>query len=195
MKFSPTFSLVRKSKELKVINNYLRLILVCAVTVWLTGCASPASKQELIVDVASFGTNHLYSVSVKAGGGGETGAMDYTNISNEDLAGAIEESIIKSGLFSSVVHGDDADYKLSVYLVSMSKPVFGFSFTIDMEMSWSLVNSKTGEAVMRESIKSSHTATAGEAFAAVTRIRIAVEGAAEDNIRQGLQKIAELSLN
>ena len=195
MKFSLTFSLASRSKESTVINSYFRLIHVCAAAVWLAGCASPASKQELIVDDTSFGTKHPYSVSVVAGGGGETGAMDYTNISNEDLAGAIEESIIKSGLFSSVVQGDGADYKLSVYLVSMSKPMFGFSFTIDMEMSWSLVNTKTGDAVMRESIKSSHTATAGEAFAGVTRIRIAVEGAAEDNIRQGLQKIAELSLN
>ena len=58
-----------------------------------------------------------------------------------------------------------------------------------------LGNTKTGDAVMRESVKSSHTATAGEAFAAVTRIRIAAEGAAEKNIRQGLQKISELSLN
>lgn len=195
MKSSLIFSLVHKSEVAKVINKHLGLILVCAVAVWLNGCASPASKQELIVAETSFGTHHPHTVSVKAGGGGETGAMDYTNISNEDLAGAIEESIIKSGLFSSVVQGDDADYKLSVYLVSMSKPVFGFSFTIDMEMSWSLVNTKTGEAVMRESIKSSHTATAGEAFAAVTRIRIAVEGAAEENIRKGLQKIAELSLD
>ena len=177
-----------------MINSYRHLILVWAATAWLAGCASPASKQELIVDDASFGTQHPHSVSVIAGGGGETGAMDYTNISNEDLAGAIEESIINSGLFSSVVKGDGADYKLSAYLVSMSKPVFGFSFTIHMEMSWSLVNTATGDAVMRESIKSTHTATAGEAFAAATRIRLAVEGAAEENIRQGLQKIAELPL-
>lgn len=176
-------------------NSYFRLTLVCVAAAWIAGCASPASKQELIVDDTSFGTKHPYSVSVIAGGGGETSAMDYTNISNEDLAGAIEESIIKSGLFSSVVKGDGADYKLSVYIVSMSKPMFGFSFTIDMEMSWSLVNSRTGDAVMKESIKSSHTTTAGEAFAAVTRIRLAVEGAAEENIRQGLQKIAELSFN
>ncbi len=69
------------------------------------------------------------------------------------------------------------------------------SFTIDMEMAWSLVNARTGDIVMRESIKSSYTATAGDAFAAVTRIRLAVEGAAQNNIRQGLQKIAALSLD
>ena len=178
-----------------MINSYFRLLLVSAAVVILGGCASPASKEELIVDDTSFGTRHPYSVTVVAGGGGETSAAGYTNITNEDLAGAIEESIINSGLFSSVVKGDAADYKLSVHMVSRSKPMFGFSFTIDMEMSWSLLNLKTGEAVMRESIKSSHTTTAGQAFAAVTRIRIAVEGAAEDNIRQGLQKIADLALD
>jgi hypothetical protein len=178
-----------------MINSHIRLVLVCAVIVSLGGCASPATRKEIIVDDISFGTRHPYSVIVIAGGGGETDAAGYTNISNQDLAGAIEESIINSGLFSSVIKDDSADYKLSVYLISMTKPMFGFSFTIDMEMSWSLVNMETGNAVMRESIKSSHTTTAGEAFAAVTRIRMAVEGAAQDNIRQGLQKIADLSLN
>ncbi|MGB5474090.1 MAG: hypothetical protein WBQ78_11490 [Gammaproteobacteria bacterium] len=175
--------------------NLIRQVLACSIVVWLSGCASPASKQALVVDDTSFGARHPYSVSIRTSGGGETGAMDYTNISNEDLAAAIEESIKTSGLFSSVIKGDGADYMLSVSLISMSKPMFGFSFTIDMEMAWSLVNTRTGNAVMRESVKSSHTATAGEAFAAVTRIRLAVEGAAQDNIRQGLQKIAALSLD
>jgi len=184
-----------RSEEQIVINSHLRFLAACAMITLLAGCASPASRQELVVEETSFGTRHPYSVFVIAGGGGETDATGYTNISNEDLEGAIKESIIKSGLFSSVAKTHDADYKLSVNLVSMSKPMFGLSFTIDMEMSWSLVNTKTGAAVMRESIKSSHTTGGGEAFAAVTRIRMAVERAAEKNIRQGLQKIAGLPLN
>ena len=176
-------------------SNYIRPIMVLAFVAWLAGCASPASKEALVVDDASFGTRHPYSVSISTSGGGETTAMSYTNIPNEDLAAAIEESITTSGLFSSVIKGDGADYKLSVSLVSMTKPMFGFSFTINMEMAWSLVNARTCDVVMRESIKSSHTATAGEAFAAVTRIRLAVEGAVQNNIRQGLQEIAALSLD
>ena len=178
-----------------MLNNHIRLALVCATIVWLVGCASPANKQALVVDDTSYGVKYPYSVSISTSGGGETSATGYTNIPNEDLASAIEESITKSGLFSSVIKGNSADYKLSVSLVSMSKPMFGFSFKIDMEMAWSLVNARTGDVVMRESIKSSYTATAGEAFAAVTRIRIAVEGATQNNIRQGLQKIAALSLD
>jgi hypothetical protein len=194
MKSSPISFSANRSKELTMKSNRIRLVIVCAVFTWLAGCASPASRDALVVDDVSLGAKHPYSVSVSTSGGGETSAMDYTNISNEDLAAAIEESITTSGLFSSVIKGDGADYKLRVSLVSMSKPMFGFSFKIDMEMAWSLVNERTGEAVMRESIKSTHTATAGEAFAAVTRIRLAVEGAAQNNIRQGLQKIAALQL-
>lgn len=175
-------------------NNIVRNVFVFAAVLWLAGCASPASKQALVVDDASVGVRYPYSVSVKTGGGGETGAMDYTNISDADLAAAIEESITKSGLFSTVVKGDNADYKLNVYLVSMSKPMFGLSFKIDMEMAWSLVNARTGEVVMKESIKSTHTATTGDAFVAATRVRLAVEGSAQNNIRQGLRKIAALSL-
>ncbi|MEN8803532.1 MAG: hypothetical protein ABF297_16295, partial [Thiogranum sp.] len=166
-----------------------------SVTVmWMVGCAAPAKKQALVVDGTSFGTKHPYSVSINTSGGGETSDTGYTNIPNEDLADAIEESIMNTGLFSSVIKGDGADYKLSVSLISMSKPMFGFAFTIDMEMAWSLVNGRTGDVVMRESIKSSHTSSAGEAFAATKRIRLAVEGATQDNIRQGLQKISELPL-
>jgi len=177
-----------------MLSSYARVLLVSIVIIWLAGCASPAKKEALVIDDVSFSVTHPYTVSVSAGGGGETESTGYTNISNEDLAGAIEESIIKTGLFSKVVEKGQEDYKLSVFLVSMSKPMFGLSFKIDMEMAWSLVNTKTGEAVMRESILSSHTATVGDAFAAVTRIRIAIEEAAEENIRLGLQKISTLPL-
>ena len=48
--------------------------------------------------------------------------------------------------------------------------------------------------VMKKTIKSSSTATFGDAAAAVTRIRLAVEGAAKKNIELGLQEISSLSL-
>jgi hypothetical protein len=45
-----------------------------------------------------------------------------------------------------------------------------------------------------QSIKSSHTATMGQAFAGVTRLRLAVEGAARENIQLGLMAISRLQL-
>lgn len=137
---------------------------------------------------------HPYSVSIRTQGGSQTSSVDTSNISNEDFAKAIEESILKSGLFTEVIHGEGSDYNLNVTIVAMSKPVFGVSLTVTMEVAWSLVNSETGDVVMRKAIKSTHTATMGDAFVGVVRLRFAVEGAARKNISLGIQEISGLNL-
>ncbi len=77
----------------------------------------------------------------------------------------------------------------------MSKPMFGASFTVNMEAAWSLSEQKTKKVVMRDSIKSSNTATMGQAFVGVTRLRLAVEGAVRKNIRLGLMGVSKLKLD
>lgn len=181
-------------KEVTGLNRIVKISLLLVLSAWLLGCASPAVKEAFVVQQVSMENRHPHSVSVITGGGGDREDSSYSEITNQDLADAIKESIGNTGLFSSVVQGDGADYKLSVTLVNMSKPMFGVDFKIDMEMAWSLVNAKTGEVAMRESITSSHTATMGDAFVGVTRFRLAVEGATKDNISQGMKKISGLSL-
>ena len=127
--------------------------------------------------------------------GSETGAMDSFNIGNRDFSKAIEESIIGNGLFKQVIHDNGSDYVLNVTIVNFSKPGFGASFSVSMDTAWSLSDPITKKVVMRESIKSQHTATMGESFVGVTRLRLAVEGAAYENIRQGLMAISKLQLD
>ena len=134
------------------------------------------------------------SVRVQTGGGSETGMLDSSNISDANLKLAIEDAIVQSRLFKTVVQGADGDYELSVRITSLTKPVFGTTFTVDLETAWSLTRTADRSAVMRKSVKSTGTATMGEAFAAVVRLRMAVEKAAQENIGQGLQAIAELNL-
>lgn len=165
-----------------------------AITVVLGGCASPASRDAMSTDSLSVARKHPYSVSIETRGGGETGAMDSSNISNEDLKAAIEQSITKTGLFRSIVQGKGGDYELTVTVTQLTKPLMGFSMTAGLETAWSLVKVADKSAVLRRAISSSHTAGAGEAFAGVTRLRLAVEGAARKNITQGLEAIAALNL-
>ena len=63
-----------------------------------------------------------------------------------------------------------------------------------MEMAWSLTKAADRSVVMRKSVKSSASKTMGDAFAFVTRLRLAVEAATRDNISQGVKAIAELKL-
>jgi hypothetical protein len=134
------------------------------------------------------------TVAVQTGGGSETGAMDSSNITDEDLKAAIEESIKNSRVFRSIVQGKDSDYELAVSIVQLDKPVFGLSFSVNMEASWVLVKQSDRSVAMKTSIRSSHTATFGDAAVGVTRLRLAVEGAARKNIEQGLQAISALTL-
>jgi hypothetical protein len=177
-----------------MIRPAIRYGLLAAAVLVLAACASPANR-EAMTPAVSTSTHHPYSLRVTTGGGSDTGAMDSSNISNEDLKAAIEAAITQSKLFKTVVQGaDGADYELSVTVTSLSKPLFGGTFTVEMEAAWSLTRVADRSVAMRKSVKSTGVATMGEAFAGVTRLRMAVERAASSNISQGLNAIAELKL-
>ena len=107
---------------------------------------------------------------------------------------ALREWVEESRVFREVVSGKQGQYELAVTVIQLSKPVFGFTFTVDMEAGWSLTRLDGGQVAFRKVIKSSHTATMSDAFAGVERLRLALEGAARENIRQGITAIAALDL-
>jgi hypothetical protein len=161
----------------------------------LGGCASPADKQAMTVSkTAAGGKQQPYTVAVTATGGAETSAVSSSNIGNADLKAAIESSIKETHAFRDVVQGKDGQYELLVNVVSLSKPSFGLSFTVDLECGWTLTRVSDQKIMLRKSIASTSTASMGDAFAGVTRLRLAVEGAARANIAQGLTAIGQLDL-
>lgn len=160
----------------------------------LGGCASPADRSAMTPQNLTVSKHYPHSLRVQTSGGAETGAMDSSNVSDADLKAAIEDAVIQSKLFKTILQGTNGDYELSVRLTSLSKPLFGGTFTVEMEAAWSLTKSSDRSVVMRKSVKSSGTATMSDAFAGVTRLRMAVEGATRNNITQGLNAIAELNL-
>lgn len=160
----------------------------------LAGCATPATHEGMTPQSIAVAKKHPYSVSVETKGGSETGAMDSSNIADADLKTALENAIVKSSVFKNVVQGKNGDYELTVRVTEMSKPVFGLSFTVNLETAWSLVKRSDQSVALRKVVKSSHTATFSDAAVAVTRLRLAVEGAARDSIAQGLKAVSELDL-
>lgn len=160
----------------------------------LSGCASPASKDAMLANSSLVTKQHNKTISITTQGGEELDGLGRSGVSDIDLAKAIEGSIVESKLFRQVIHSNVSDYVLNVAIVSISKPIFGGNFTVDMEAAWSLSELTTNKIVMRKSIKSSHTATMEQSFGGATRLRLAVEGAARENIEQGLIALSELQL-
>lgn len=170
------------------------LLLIAAAGLALGGCASPANRAAMTPTDLVISKHFPYSLSVSTGGGSETGAMDSSNIADADLKAAIEDAVRNSKLFTAIVEGNGGDYELSVRVTNLSKPMFGGTFTVQMETAWSLTRVADRTVVLRKAVQSSGTATMGDAFAGVTRLRMAVEAASRNNIRQGLAAIAELKL-
>lgn len=160
----------------------------------LSGCATPTTHEAMVPVGIQVAKQHPKSVSVTADGGSDTDSMGKSQISNDALKQAVVAAINQSKAFSSVVEGKNGDYTLAVNLISLTQPSFGFSFTVGMEMGWTLTRVDSGVVVWRESIKSEHTASATDAFAGTTRLRMATEGAARNNVAAGLTKISALSL-
>ena len=164
------------------------------VVLALGGCASPASYQGMVPPDFQAAKKHAATVKVAATGGRETQALGKSQISDADFAKALAEAITESRTFSKVVHDSGADYLLTVSIISIEQPSFGLSFQVKMEAGWTLKRVETDKVVWQESIVSEHTATPGDAFAAVKRLRLATEGAAKNNIAEGLSRISKLSL-
>ncbi len=169
------------------------LVLVAGVVV-LAGCATSANRDAMASPAIASTKKNPYTLSIVTAGGNETSAMGSSEISNDDLRAAIEKSVMQSALFKEVVRGKNGDYELSTTVTRLSKPSFGASFTVEMEAGWSLVKTSDKTVLMRKVITSTHTASMSEAFVGTTRLRLAVEGAARSNIKQGLEAVAALNL-
>jgi len=180
-----------KSFEMRKPVQFVSIIAALAI---LGGCAAGASREGMTAGDYTPATKHDKSVSVKVGGGQQTSSLGKSQISDEEFTAALVASINKSKAFSTVVQGSGGDYELSVGILGMDQPSFGMNFTVKMEAGWTLKNSKTGAVVWQKVIKSQHTATPGDAFVGTERLRLANEGAARNNIKQGLAEIAGLKL-
>jgi hypothetical protein len=158
----------------------------------LGGCASPATYEGMVPTAFDVPRKHTQTVSVAVSGGKETESTGKSQISDAAFTQAFVDSITKSQTFSRVVQGKGADYLLTVLIVSVEQPSFGFSFTVKIEAGWILKRADTGATVWQGSVISQYTATTSDAFAAVERLRLATEGAARNNIADGLARISKL---
>ena len=175
-------------------HNFITACLVVLASSLLGGCATPTTSMGMTPTAIQTTNMHAKSVGVTVAGGQETDATGKSQISNAMFSKALIDAINNSKTFSSVVQGKGGDYLLTVTMFNMDQPSFGLSFTVKMEAGWTLQRVDNGAVVWQESIKSEHTATTSDAFVGVERLRLATEGAARNNIAQGLSKISSLKL-
>jgi len=172
----------------------LAALVLLASTCLLGGCATPAVSEAMIPETASVEKTHPYSVNVEVTGGRATEPTGTPQIANDAFDEAITETLIKAKTFAKVQDSKTGNYELRVIIFNVQQPSSGGSASVTMETGWTLTNRLTGKIVWQQALRSTYTASSDSDITFIGRLRKATEGAAKDNIKQGVTEIARLDL-
>ncbi len=173
---------------------HLATLALLALTGLLGGCAVPAVSEAMIPETASIEKTHRYSVNVEVTGGRATEPTGTPQSANDAFDEAITETLIKTKTFAKVQNDSFGNYELNVIIFNVQHPSSGGSASVTMETGWTLTNRLTGKIVWQKALRSTYTASADSDITFVGRLKKATEGAAKDNIKQGVTEIARLDL-
>jgi hypothetical protein len=90
---------------------------------------------------------------------------------------------------------NEGRFNLKVTLLKVEQPMFGLDLKVVTSVSYILFDNKTKKVLFDKIIDAAHTATFGDAFDAVTRLKIANEGSGKNNIRTFLEQLSELDVS
>ena len=171
----------------------LKIFSALAFTIFLTGCATGAKMENMVVTDSSEKT---YSSELKRQvslddviGGEKTNPAWTSEISNESFRSALKISLESQGLYS-----ENGKYALSANLLKVDQPMFGLDLTVTTHIKYQIVEKKTGKIIFDKTVIAPYTATVGDAIAAIKRLRLANEGSGKANIKNLLSELANMDI-
>lgn len=183
----------------RLVSSALLLMVIPLITGFLTGCVSGAKVDRMVVGIpggepvgGSAVANEKLRQSVSVGGvegGRETYRLWVSQISNENFKEALSKSLKNSGIESE--NPDQARYVLSASIRKVDQPWFGFDMTVDTVISYILTEKSSSKVLLNQEIAASHTADFTEALYGPSRLRLANEGSAKQNIAKLLSSLQE----
>ena len=161
-------------------------VLSCCIT--LSGCGINASIEPMTYDYQQAhktakkpaNKNLIHAITVAEVKGGHTiNPLLAPEVSNENYKLALEKSLQNAQLLQE---GSPGDYSLQATIERFERPIAGFDFTATLVVNYKLT--KSNKIIFDKTITSSHTAKMSDSFIGVTRLKMANEGSARNNIKQ-----------
>jgi hypothetical protein len=163
----------------------------------IIGCSYRANVNSMIPGNYDLKQNHPHSINIIVSGAEETDPevdLMMSMITNESFKEALKNSIVNSNLFSKVVDDTNSNYLLDVRIVNISRPAPGTSMHVKMIANWKLIETGINKEIWQDLIVTSHTAGAFAAFVGTKRMKMALEGAAKNNILKGIDSLSAIDL-
>lgn len=168
-------------------------IVVCIFT--LTGCVTNVGTNQMVSAYPM--TGKLQNRALRNGitvaqvsGRQETNPFFDAKINNANFKAALVESLQDESLYDDY---EDADYELYATLVDFQEPVMGgLDLTVTCKVHYLLKNVTNKDAIYDKTITSVYTAKLSDSIIAITRLKMASEGAARANIRKLIADLYQL---
>jgi hypothetical protein len=167
-----------------------KLVSALLLTALLSGCASPATKQAMVIKADAISAvvraDQKGKFIVKnVGGGKATNPMWTSQVSRENFDAALKESLAIAGFTSEAP--SDNQYKIDADLVTLKQPLFGLTFDVVSTVNYRVYQ----EGFERQfPITATGTATISDAFVALTRLKIANERSVQQNITEFIKQLS-----
>ncbi|MCG8323329.1 MAG: hypothetical protein MI921_27770 [Cytophagales bacterium] len=164
-----------------------RLLITGLLLIGVSACAAPAKVENMVVQAATVDAPADPSLSgaicvASVTGGEETNPLWTSEVDDADFKAALQGSLANSGLLAA--DSDNCNYELEANLLGLAQPSFGFSFEVTAHVNYSIFTRGARDPYLLETVTASHTATVGDAFFGIRRLRLANEGAIQNNIKQ-----------
>ncbi|MCK4886977.1 MAG: hypothetical protein KAS96_06280 [Planctomycetes bacterium] len=176
----------------KIIIGVLFLISL-SVSLLINGCAANANRMVPTDFEVVNKHHHTVSINISTGWK-ETNFLWTSQVSNSAFTEALNNALVKSGVFQAVIKGGGADYLLDVTILNYDQPWIGINFDIRMKTKWKLTDTKTLVPVWSGIFETTYRAKFSDALIAAERLQKANEGSVRTNIKEGIRRLSLLSL-
>lgn len=154
--------------------------------VLVMGSCIPKTRTDQLAPALSSSTRTGQAVTVDTALGSDQTKIEGLAVPMSDFKGALEKSLVDSGLFQQI---GDGGYRLQAVMVGMSQPYAVFGVTTDAVVDYTL--RKSGSVVWTKTIRSNHVTETSESLVSEIRNRNSAEGAIRENIRLAIGAMSE----
>ena len=160
------------------------------LTLSIFSCAFPSTKEGMTISDYKSPKQIGDKVFVKESKGGSSTLPFWTSeIPDDNFTAAVQDSLLSSKAFSSLANNWDDNWGLEIEILEVDQPFIGTDFTVRTDIKYSLY--LKGKKVYETTISASESATMGDTFFAVKRLRLANENSAKANIKKFIKELSK----
>lgn len=172
----------------------MRHVLLAAAAMSLAACASGAKPGAMVAELTEAAVikddsklRSAFTVGVVSGGK-ETSPLWKSNVSSDDFAEALRQSLAAAALLAPA----DGKYVVDAELVEVDQPALGgFNMSVTSTVKYKVTEVATSTVILETPVTNKYTAKMGDALVGVQRLRLANEGSMKGNISQFIETLVK----